>query len=213
MMAANIGDSIRKRRTELHYSQKKVADYLGISQQAYSKYENNQNSFNFETALKLGEILDVSLDDLGLDYRKNTTEPSNVGAIEPSENIKMIPVFGSVSAGFGAYACSDIIEYAPALVFGSGNNFIYINVEGNSMSPKIEEGDRILVRKQDTCDSGDVAVVMLNSDEAVVKKVTFGDGYITLTSFNPKYPPRTFVGAEMEDMSIVGKVVNVTKPL
>ena len=50
-MTSTIGERIRKRRTELNYSQKKVADYLGISQQAYSKYENNLNSFSFETAL------------------------------------------------------------------------------------------------------------------------------------------------------------------
>lgn len=68
-MIFNIGEAIKQRRLELKLSQKAVADYLGISQQAYSKYENNLNSFNFETALKLGEILNISLDELGLDFR------------------------------------------------------------------------------------------------------------------------------------------------
>lgn len=71
-MIFNIGEAIKQRRLELKLSQKAVADYLGISQQAYSKYENNLNSFNFETALKLGEILNISLDELGLDFRNQT---------------------------------------------------------------------------------------------------------------------------------------------
>lgn len=76
-MTNTIGDNIRKRRTQLNLSQKKIADYLGITQQAYSKYEKNLNSFNFETALKLGEILEISLDELGLDYRSNKPLPKN----------------------------------------------------------------------------------------------------------------------------------------
>ena len=71
----DVGGNIRKRRLELKYSQKKVADYIGVTQQAYSKYECNMNSFGFETALKLGEILEISLDDLGLDYRKKDNSP------------------------------------------------------------------------------------------------------------------------------------------
>lgn len=71
-MVFNIGEAIKQRRLELKLSQKAVADYLGITQQAYSKYENNLNSFNFETALKLGEILNISLDELGLDFRNQT---------------------------------------------------------------------------------------------------------------------------------------------
>lgn len=86
-MANSIGENIRKRRMELNYSQKHVADYLGISQQAYSKYENNLNSFNFETALKLGEILETSLDDLGLDYR---TDESSSNILLSEHETKLI---------------------------------------------------------------------------------------------------------------------------
>lgn len=209
-----IGDRIKELRLSKGYNMRQMATALNLPYTTYVNYEKGAREPSSEQILLIAKYFDVSTDYImGRTEKICPSEPSNVGIIEPSENIKIIPVFGNVSAGFGAYACSDIIEYAPALIFGRGDDYIYINVEGDSMSPKIEEGDRILVRKQDMCDSGDIAVIMLKSDEAVVKKVTFGDGYITLTSFNPQYPPRTFVGAEMEDMSIVGKVINVTKPL
>ena len=69
-MQNDVGNKIRGRRNELKLSQKAVADYIGVSQQAYSKYESGLASFNFETALKLGEILDISLDEMGLNYRQ-----------------------------------------------------------------------------------------------------------------------------------------------
>ena len=105
-MTSTIGERIRKRRTELNYSQKKVADYLGISQQAYSKYENNLNSFSFETALKLGEILETSLDDLGLDYREKANDSvteSGIKGVLPLPEMREIPLLGAIACGEPIY--------------------------------------------------------------------------------------------------------------
>ncbi len=212
-MTTNIGENIRKRRSELRLSQKKVADYLGITQQAYSKYENNLNSFNFETALKLGEILDISLDELGLDYRTEKNK-SNIQPL-PNENIHMIPVFESVSAGFGAYACSDVVDYMPLYIKNSADveDTLCIKVKGDSMFPKIEDGDMIVVRKQSSIYSGQIAVILIDGEEGVVKKVNYGDDWIELISINPMYPPRRFEGAEVQRLSVVGLVQQVIKNL
>ena len=210
-MTTNIGENIRNRRTELRLSQKKVADYLGITQQAYSKYENNLNSFNFETALKLGEILDISLDELGLDYR--TEKPLGNLQVLPNDKVYMIPVFESVSAGFGAYACSDIKEYFPMYIDNPADapDMLCLTVQGDSMYPKIEEGDMVAVRKQSSVDSGSVAVLLIDGEEGVVKKVNYGSDWIELISFNPMYPPRRFEGAEVQRLQVVGLVKKVIK--
>ncbi len=210
-MATNVGENIRKRRSELRLSQKKVADYLGITQQAYSKYENNLNSFNFETALKLGEILDISLDELGLDYR--TEKPLGNLQVMPNDNVYMIPVFESVSAGFGAYACSDVTEYFPMCIDNPADaaDMLCIKVKGDSMYPKIEEGDIVAVRKQSSVDSGSLAVMLIDGEEGVVKKVNYGPDWIELISINPMYPPRRFEGAEVQRLQVVGLVKKVIK--
>ena len=75
------------------------------------------------------------------------------------------------------------------------------------MSPKILEGDLVLVRCQDIVDSGDYAVVLIDGEDGVVKKVMLGRDYVELISENPYYPPRRFEGSDMDRIRIFGKVV------
>lgn len=69
-------ERMRQRRMEKGLTQKALANYLEISQQAYNNYESGRRQINFETALKIGEILDISLDDLGLNYRMGESKVS-----------------------------------------------------------------------------------------------------------------------------------------
>ena len=141
-------------------------------------------------------------------------KPADTLTVLPTEKIHMIPVFGSVAAGFGAYASSDILEYIPLYIENDCDveNTICITVKGQSMYPKIEEGDRIVVRRQDSVDNGRIAVVMIG-DEAVVKKVNFDGERLELTSFNPEYPPRIIEGEALAECRIVGLVQEVMKKL
>ena len=79
------------------------------------------------------------------------------------------------------------------------------------MYPKIEDGDIIVVRKQDSVDSGDIAVLLLDGDEGLVKKVNYGSDWIELVSINPEYKPRRFEGREVLRLRVVGKVVGSYK--
>lgn len=139
-------------------------------------------------------------------------KPADTLTVLPQNKIHMIPVFGSVAAGFGAYASSDIIEYIPLYIENDCDveNTICITVKGQSMYPKIEEGDRIVVRRQDSVDNGRIAVVMIG-DEAVVKRVECEKNKLTLISINPEYPPRVIEGKDLEDVRIVGLVQEVMK--
>ncbi len=134
---------------------------------------------------------------------------------ESRENVYMIPLFDAVSAGFGAYADSSIIDYLPCSMStaAEAEETICITVIGDSMSPKIEEGDIIQVRKQASVDSGSVAVALIDGEDAVVKKIIYGNGWLELHSFNPYYPVRRFEGAEMQRVQILGLVRKVIKDL
>lgn len=139
-------------------------------------------------------------------------EPSNL-TTQISDNVFTIPVFENVSAGFGSYADSQIIDYIP-IILNSGyeaENTIGIRVKGNSMYPKIEDGDTIVVQRMDSVDSGSIAVVMLDGEEALVKKVEYGEDWINLISINPEYPIRHFENEEVIRLSVVGKVKQIIK--
>ena len=91
--------------------------------------------------------------------------------------------------------------------------YFYLRVVGDSMSPKIDDGDLILIHKQSSVDSGDIGAFLVDGDEGYVKRVKYDTDYITFISLNPAYAPITFVGADVQRVRVVGKVIKVVKNL
>lgn len=199
---------MRARRLELGLSLQELANRTGLNKSTLQRYETGQiDKLPLERAQAIARGLETSVEFiLGLDG--GNVEISDVN------RIYSIPVFDSVSAGFGAYADSRAVDYRPTYISNPSDfeNYLWINVKGNSMYPKIEDGDRILVHRQDSVDSGSVAVVMID-DEAVVKKVKFGKNWVELHSFNPDYPVRRFEDEDLLRLRVVGLVKEVSKPL
>lgn len=139
-------------------------------------------------------------------------ESSNISAVY-LDGIYKIPVFESVSAGFGAYADSMVVDYVPLLVHNSAEVplLMGLKVQGDSMYPKIEDGDIIVVRKQNSVDSGSIAVVLIDGEEGVVKKVEYGADWIDLVSINPEYKTRRFEGEEVLRLRVLGLVKQIVK--
>ena len=132
--------------------------------------------------------------------------------IMPTANIYEIPVFESASAGFGAYASNAVVGRMP-LYFKSkseADKSICVKVSGDSMYPKIEDGDTVVIQKTDVVDSGSLAVVMVD-DEGLVKKIEYNHQGITLHSINPMYPPVSYKGNDALRVRIVGKVTKIIK--
>ena len=114
----------------------------------------------------------------------------------------------------------DAEEKAQALVSDANrmtalekDKYIWVNVEGDSMSPLIDNGSKILVKKQDSVDNGQIGVVLIDGEEAVVKKITYGKNWIELISINPYFPPRRFDGSDVQRVRILGLVKEVSKNL
>lgn len=139
-------------------------------------------------------------------------EKSNLVPLSPNY-IYSIPVVESVSAGFGVLAIDDVIDYMPLYITSSAEaeETICIKVKGDSMYPKIENGDIIQVHKQTDVDSGSIAVIRLENEEFLVKKVQFGHNWIELHSINPTYPPLRFEGPAAIGVHIVGLVKKIIK--
>lgn len=131
----------------------------------------------------------------------------------PNKKIRMIPLYESVSAGFGALANDMIIDYVPLFIASDieANETLCIKVTGNSMYPKIEDGDIVQVQRVDSVDSGKIAAILLDGEEGLVKRVVYGDDWIELQSINPEYPPKRFEGADVQRIRVVGLVKKIIK--
>ena len=187
-----------------------VAKDLRIASGTVSEWKKGRAPQN-ATLLKIAEYFGVSVDYL------LGKEDKHVASEELSEldqqNVYMIPLYETVSAGFGALAISDIVDYIPSYIPNAleASETICIRVRGDSMAPKIENGDIIQVRKQDSVDSGTVAVVLIDGDEGLVKYIMFGETWIELRSINPMYKPMRFNGPDKLRVRVVGLVTKIIK--
>lgn len=209
-----MGLAIAMRREQIGLTQEELAQRIGVTKPTISRWESGDiSNMRRDRIQKLADALRVSPIELleeETDGLKGIGEESNVAAVF-DDSFRMIPVFKSASAGFGAYADDCIIDYAPFRITSDSeaDETIAIKVEGDSMSPKIEDGDIIQVHKQESVDSGSIAVVLLDGDEGLVKRVTYGSDWIELQSINPYYPPLRFEGAEVLRIRVVGLVKGV----
>lgn len=189
-----------------------ICEDLGIAYSTFSEWANGRKYPRIDAIERLAQYFGIKKSDLIEEDPTKLT--SNIAEVY-EDHIRMIPVYESVSAGFGALAEDKVVGYTPLRIVSDyeAAETICIRVEGDSMFPKIENGDIIQVHKQDSVDSGEVAVVLLDGDEGLVKKVVYGTNWIELHSMNPMYPVQRFENAEVLRLRIVGKVKKVIKEL
>lgn len=147
----------------------------------------------------------------------NEKSPSNVYDVD---GLLVYEEIGTVCAGYNG-TVNEIptgkkIEI-PASMISGGNkeDYFVLRVSGNSMYPKLLEGDTILCKRCDGVDSGDLAVILYNGDEATVKKVNYvtGQNWLELIPINPEYPTKRIEGTDLEQCRVLGKVVKLIRDL
>lgn len=132
---------------------------------------------------------------------------------ESNQGIK-IPVLGAVPAGIPISAIEDIIDYEEIpQSWSNQGDFFGLRIKGNSMYPKLENGDVVIVKKQSTADNGDVVIAMVNGDDATCKRYKRMDAGIMLTSDNSEYSPMFYTNEQIQSLpvTILGKVVESRK--
>ena len=211
-----IGKRIESARTELNLTQEDLAKELGLNKSTIQRYETGQiKKIKLPVIHAMAKILNVNPSWLSdQSDNREAVKPVNSNAEFLSKNeIRIIPVFETVSAGFGAYASNEIVDYMPLYIESDyeAEETLCIKVKGDSMYPKIENGDIVQVHKQDSVDNGQIAVVLIDGDEGLVKKVFVYKDYIELISINPEYPPKRFEKEEMNRVEIVGLVRKIIK--
>lgn len=205
-----VGERIKDLREKLGISQVDFADKINVSKQTLYKYENNIitniPSDKIEAVANIGNLSPAYL--MGWN--------SNVGSIMCESKHKQtgftINVLGRVAAGIPVEAIEDIIETEEITQeLASTGEFFGLRIHGDSMEPKMSEGDVVIVRQQEDAESGDVVIVTINGTDATCKRLRkYRDG-IELVSTNPNYNPMFFSNEEIENkpIRVIGKVVEL----
>lgn len=193
---------LKSLRADRGWKQQDVASQLGIDRTTYAKYESGASEPNFDMLIKLTELFDVPTDYL---LGKTNMKTKHGGL--------MIPVLGDVAAGIPIEAIENIVDYEEIdAATASTGEFFGLRIKGDSMEPRIREGDVVIVRKQSTADTGDTAVVLVNGDSATVKRIKKEpDGDLWLIPNNPAYDTKHYTPDEIRTLpvTIIGKVVEL----
>lgn len=198
---------LKELRKSKGLTQAELGSLLGVSQNTYSYWEREKVRIDNDSLAKLASIYDVTMD-----YLMGRTDEQPLGAAQQSSKGRWIPVLGDVAAGIPIEAIEDIVDYEeiPNEMAKSGE-FFGLRIKGDSMLPIMKTGDVVIVRKQDTIEDGDVAVVLVNGDSATVKKVKVVPNGIYLIPFNTAFSPMLYSQADIDSLpvKILGRVMEL----
>lgn len=196
-------DRLRTLRKSRKLTQDKLATDLGIAKSTISMYENGNREPDFETLELIADYFNVSLASL--------INEQSAHSASHSKGIS-IPVLGYVRAGIPIETVEEILDYEEiSQDMAAQGDYFALSIKGNSMEPRIAEGDVVIVRKQNIVENGELAVVLVNGNDATVKKFYKNDNGVTLISTNPSYEPFYFTKEQVDNLpvQIIGKVVEL----
>lgn len=203
----SFGAKLKKCRKDSSLSQKEFGQKIGVAESTVSLYESNKRFPDADTLKKISALFEVSLDYLLGNEPAKAAQPKTTG-----RGVR-IPVLGRVVAGIPIEAVEEILDYeeiTPELA--ATGEFFALKIRGHSMEPRMMEGDVVIVRRQDDVESGDIAIVLVNGNEATVKRVKKQEDGITLIANNISvYEPHYYSNKEIEELPvrILGKVVEL----
>lgn len=141
--------------------------------------------------------------------KKNTNAESNVF---PTTDVpQKVPVVGKISAGLPILATENIegYEFAPSSQIKKGYTYFYLRVQGDSMNLKFSEGDIVLIQRQDTLENDEIGAILVDGNDATVKKYKFENGLVILEpmSTNPENTVQIYNPKKI-NIQIIGKVIS-----
>ncbi len=181
-----------------------------ISKGSLSSYVSGRYAPKQNNIYLLAKALNVNVEwlmgaDIPMTYFKEVRSVDHNSAVR-------IPVLGRVAAGIPINAVEETIDWEeiPAEMAGS-DEYFGLRIKGDSMSPRIMDGDTVIVRRQDDADTGDIVIAIVNGDDGVCKKLRKTDSGIMLISLNPVYDPMVFDHSDIDTIpvSIIGRVVEL----
>lgn len=176
----NTGEMIKYYRKKLGLTQEELGNYVGVQKSAIAKYENGRiENLKRTTIEKLSELFGIL--------------PSELLGISATNNImtNKTNVIGIVPAGTPLEAIEDIIgeiEYPSRF---TNKQVFALQIKGDSMNKVLPDGCIGLFEKTSTLENGEIGAIMVNGDDATVKKFyRLTDSYVLEpVSFNPEHHP------------------------
>lgn len=206
IMAENIKYYMEKKNK----TRNEICDDLGIKYTTFSDWVNGKKYPRIDKIEMLANYFGIEKSDL---VEKRNTIPADAIPYEPVPTV-LIPLVGAVNCGSPIFAEDNIEDHipTPAADVLTGETYFWLKAKGDSMiNVGIHDGDFLFIRQQSDVDSGDIAVVAINGDDATLKRVIKKENSLVLQPENPAYETKIYVGSEVDNICIRGRLMKVEK--
>jgi repressor LexA len=211
---ATFSDRIKSLRLQHNLTQNDLAEKIKVNKQTISQYERGVRRPDFDTLNELCDFFNVSSDFLlgKSDVTVRLLDMDSLSLLSDNDRISLgkyrIPVVATVAAGEPIFSEESILEWIDYDKDPRGEVF-GLRIKGDSMIPRISDGDTIVVDKSAVWEDGDIVVVTVNGNDGTCKRIRkYKDG-ISLISLNPSYEPMFFTKSQVEELPVrvVGRVM------
>ena len=217
-----LGEWIKNYRDTHSLSMQDMADMCGFSKAYIGQLEKGVNPSTGKPISPTIQAFDKIARAVGLDLDAFLKELDDTQLVTLLPDKKKehtsyhakgirIPVLGRVAAGIPIEAVTDVDDWEeiPESMAKTGEYFA-LRIKGESMSPKLQPGDIVIVKKQNDVDTGDTAIVLVNGNDATVKQIKKTEAGIMLVGLNVEvYQPHFYSNKEIDELpvQIIGKVI------
>lgn len=203
MNQASIGQRIKKKREQQKLSLQSVADKLDVNRSSVMRWENGETGrIKLPILEKLAQILQTTPEYL-MGYEDDLTISASRNA--SPESVCLLPVLDKIQLKDGIPDWQNIIDYEVASSQHRHNAF-FLRVTENSMAPRLDEGDYVLVSRCDTIKNGEVGLFILDNKEYMIR-LFYQNEKLEFHAFNPYFPTLCFNNCEANHIKIVGKII------
>lgn len=203
-----MSNYLSERRKELGLTQKEVADAVGVAEATVSRWESGEiANMRRDRISALAKNLKCSADFI---MTGNQNAPTVPPGFEPLPEMATVPLVGRIACGQPITAEENLEGYVS--IPAEWHATFTLLCEGDSMEPRIKDGDLVAIRSQPQVENGEIAAVRIDC-EATLKHVYLYPDKIVLQPENPNYAPIVKIGEEMNDITIEGKAVGLCRGL
>ena len=209
-----FSERLRKLRRERNLTQTELANSLNVSNGTIAMWETEKRQPDLNMVNKIASFFNVSVDYL---MGREQKVDSNVRGVQMERNTVRIPVYGTIPAGIPIEMIEDSyiegFEDISADLLRGNNKYFALRVKGNSMLPKFEDGDILILKQTEDCENGAFCAISINNAECTFKKVIKKMNGLTLMPLNPDYEPMFFTNKEIAELpvTILGVVKEVRR--
>lgn len=203
-----LSDRLVYLRKQRGLSQRALSEQLGITRSAIGMYETGRREPDLETMTSLADFYRVDLNTL-----TGYGEPELPANLMPLGPMEQVPLLGRIACGAPILAEENVEAYIDLPRHIQAD--FALDCKGDSMiGAGIRSGDVVYIHSQPEVENGQIAAVLVDGDEATLKRFYFDGQTVQLVSENPRYAPMVFVGEDIaKRLRVLGRAVGYTHAL